>query len=121
MENVYSLSLSSLVKELMLTDVILSVSGPPITLAVFMLPQSAVMEVVPKRNDTALYHQFAISLNLFHYTHYQVEASYFEKDENGDYEAFVDGIALWIYFQDLYNMVLHNKFHMSYVYSNQTV
>ena len=113
-DEITSLSLSTLVKQLVQTDIIIAVSGSPITLAVFMLPQSAVMEIVPKFEKHAIYHHFVIALNHFHYVHYQIQTSYFDNNQDGNSIGYVDNNALWIYLQDLVNMVLHNKYHIQF-------
>ena len=104
--------MASLVKEMLRADLVIGVSGPPLTLAMFMLPQSAILEILPKYQKEAQFYQFATSLNLFHYAHYQLTDSVFDTKEIGEYDAFVDEISLWIYLQDLVNMVLHNKYHI---------
>lgn len=112
-----SLRISPLVKEVLSADIVLGVSGPPLLLAMFMLPQSAILEILPKYEKEAKFYQFATSLNLLHYAHYQLTDSAFEDKAPNQFDAFIDEISMWIYMQDLVNMVLHNKYHISRVSS----
>lgn len=91
-------------------DLILAVSGPSLSLAMFMLPQSAVLEILPKYQKEAMFYQLAVSWNLQHFAHYQLSDSAYEVGEKC--EGYVDPTALWVYLQDIVNMVLHNKYHI---------
>ena len=92
-------------------DVLFGVSGPIMTLALFMLPQSGVLEILPKGEKHAVYNNMAVGFDLVYYSHHQLETSIFEKEATDEYEAYIDRFTLWQYLLDLRNMVQHNKYH----------
>ena len=100
-----------LISEAMKIDVLLGVSGPVMTLSLFLLPQSAVLEILPKGKKHAVYNNMAVGFDLIYYSHHQLETSIFEKDAGDGYEAYIDRFTLWQYLLDLRNMVQHNKYH----------
>ena len=110
--------MKELVIETMKIDVLLGVSGPIMTLSLFMLPQSVILEILPKGEKHATYNRVAVGLDLIYYCHHQLETSIFEKEATGEYEAFIDKFTLWQYLLDLRNMVQHNKYHLI-VFSEQ--
>ena len=101
-----------LVKEFMEVDILIAVSSPILSLAMFLMPRSGVLEVLPRYETTAQYSHFAYGLDLLYYSHHQLEKSVFETESHlQTATAYVDKNTMWQYLLDLCNMVRHNKYH----------
>ena len=101
-----------LVKEFMAVDILMAVSSPILSLAMFLMPQSGVLEVLPRYQPMAQYSRFVYGLDLLYYSHHQLERSIFETGNHlQKATAYVDKNTMWQYLLDLCHMVRHNKYH----------
>ena len=93
-------------------DILIAVSSPVLSLAMFLMPQSGVLEILPRYETTAQYSRFVYGLDLLYYSHHQLERSMFETENHlQTATTYVDKNTMWQYLLDMCNMVRHNKYH----------